>query len=194
MPSSTPAPKLPRVTEILKNYTGYEHVPKHILENAAARGTTVHALCAGIAKGAWMTDGMIHEDFKGYVDSFNQWAQSAVDEYLVIEKRYTDNGFGFSGQVDFVIKSPQSEMFLVDLKTSANPQKTYPIQMAAYRHLLALSGITVKGTALVYLNRDGEFPRVDYYEDLDDEWDVFVSALKCWNYFYKPKEKNGNKT
>ncbi len=81
---------LPRVTEVLRAYTSYEYVPKNILENAAARGTSVHALCAGIAKGGWVPDGMIGEELIGYVNSFKKWAEAQVEQFLVIEKRYSD--------------------------------------------------------------------------------------------------------
>jgi hypothetical protein len=194
MSSTSAVSKYPRVTEILKSYTGYDNVPKQILENAAARGTTVHALCAGIAKGVWIPDAIIQEDHRGYIDSFKKWHQASRKEYLVIEKRYTDEGFGYSGQVDYVIKDENLQTYLIDIKTSAKPQKTYPIQMAAYKLLLKLNGIEINGAALVYLDKDGEYPRVDFYENLDEELEVFMCALECWNYFYKPKEKNGNKT
>lgn len=180
--------ELPRVTDIIKGFTTYQNVPKEILENAASRGTKVHSLCSGIAKGNWIPDGMIGDEFLGYVNSFKQWSEAQVEEYNIIEKRFMDEVRGYSGQVDFVIKGQDGEVYLVDLKTSAKPQKTYPVQMAAYENLLKIHEIPIKGAMLVYLNKDGQFPEIQYLDDMKEEWSVFVAALECWNYFNKRKK------
>lgn len=182
----------PRVTEILKYFTNYDQVPKQTLEKASARGTSVHALCSGMAKGAWIPDAMIGEELIGYILSFKMWSQAQVLEFIIIEKRYTDEDLGFCGQPDFVIKGTDGKLYLVDLKTSSRPQKTYPLQMAAYKRLLKVHGIEVEGVMLVYLNKDGQFPDVDLLENIDEETQVFISALHCWNYFNKGK-KNGKR-
>jgi len=182
----------PRVTEILRAYTSYDQVPADILQRAAARGTTVHALCAGIAKGNWIPDGMIGEEFIGYVNSFKQWAGAQVDKFVIIEKRYMDDDLKYSGQLDFVVEGTDGKLYLVDLKTSAKPQKTYPVQMAAYDSLLRKQGVTVHGAMIVYLKKDGDFPDIHFIEDMKPEFAVFVSALYCWHYFNKGK-KNGRK-
>lgn len=179
----------PRVTEILRAFTSYDQVPKQILDNAAARGTTVHALCAGIAKGAWLPDGMIGAEYLGYVNSFKQWMQAQVVSFDIIETRYLDEDLGYSGQLDFVITGSDGRKYLVDLKTSSKPQKTYPIQMAAYDRLLKKHGILVEGAMIVYLNKNGEFPDIDFLPNMDNEFHIFSCALDCWNYF-KPKIKN----
>lgn len=181
----------PRVTEVLRAYTSYDQVPKEILERAAARGTSVHALCAGIAKGAWIPDGMIGEDLLGYVNSFKKWAAAQVSKFIVIEKRYSDDDLRFSGQLDYVVLGTDEQLYLVDLKTSSRPQKTYPVQMAAYDLLLRNNKINVKGAILVYLNKDGEFPEVHLIEDLTEELHVFLNALECWQYFNKGKKNVG---
>lgn len=178
----------PRVTEILKPFTSYDQVPKDILERAAARGTSVHAICAGIAKGAWVPDGMIDPEYLGYVKSFQKWAAAQVKEFMIVEKRYLDDGMGFTGQLDFVIRATDDEVYLVDIKTSAKPQKTYPVQMAAYEYLLRLNGVKVKDAMLVYLNKDGEFPNIDLVEDFTDKFYIFTAALDCYTYFKKGKK------
>lgn len=179
---------LPRVTEILRNYTNYDKVPSEILDKAATRGTTVHALCAGIAKGAWIPDGMIDPNLRGYINSFQKWAQAQVKKFSIVEKRFADPTLNYTGQLDFVVEGTDGELYLVDIKTSASPQKTFPVQMAAYNNLLKINGVYVKGAILVYLKKDGEFPEVYLLEDLVQEWSVFVAALECWNYFHKGKK------
>lgn len=182
----------PRVTEVLRAYTSYDQVPKEILERAAARGTSVHALCAGIARGGWIPDGMINEELVGYVNSFKKWANLQVKKFVIVETRYSDDELKYSGQLDFVILGTDDQLYLVDIKTSARSQKTYPVQMAAYDRLLRNHKIQVKSAILVYLNKDGEFPEVHLIEDMTTELHVFLSALDCWHYFNKGK-KNGRK-
>ncbi len=183
--------KTPRVTEILNYFTSYDKVPRDILKNAAARGTAVHALCAGIAKGNWIPETMINEEHLPYVKSFKLWHEAQIQEYKIIEQRYTHPDLNFSGQMDFVAVGNNGETYLIDLKTSAAPQKTYPLQMAAYDSLLRSHGITVKGAMIVYLSKKAEFPEIHYLEGMEEEFHVFLSALDCWNYFHKKKEKNG---
>lgn len=182
----------PRVTEILHAFTNYDRVPEKILSSASARGTAVHALCAGIAKGAWIPDSMIQEDILGYVNSFKKWSEAQVAEFIIVEKRYAHETLEYTGQLDLVVKGLDNELYLVDLKTSSRPQKTYPLQMAAYDNLLKNNQITVKGAMLVYLNRNGEFPEIHFLEDMEEEFHVFLSALDCWNYLHKGK-RHGKK-
>ncbi len=190
MATTSPSVNLPRVTEILRAFTSYDQVPKDILKRAAARGTSVHAICAGIAKGAWIPDSMIAEELKGYVDSFNKWAKAQVAEFMIIEKRYTNASY--TGQLDFVVRCNDGKVYLVDLKTSAAPQKTYPIQMAAYDQLLKEAGVVVEGAMIVYLDRDGEFPDIHLIDDMTRECEVFNAALRCWNYFNAKKRKTND--
>jgi hypothetical protein len=177
----------PRVTEVLKSFTNYDKVPTQILQRAAAKGTSVHAICAGIANGAWIPDGMIEDELKGYVSSFKKWVEAQVKEFVVVEKRYTHDQLKYSGQLDFVIRATDNELYLVDLKTSSQPQKTYPVQMAAYNLLLKNDQIKVKGAMLVYLSKDGEFPEIHLIEDMSQETWIFLCALDCWYYFKKGK-------
>jgi hypothetical protein len=182
--------KYPRVTEILRPFSGYDHVPKDVLDRAAARGTQVHAICAGIAKGAWIPDSMIQEHLMGYITSFKLWFSAQVKSCIIIEQRYKDDDLQYSGQMDMVVVCNDDCMYLIDLKTSSRPQKTYPIQMAAYERLLRCHSIKVSGAMIVYLNKDGEFPDIHKLDDMTEELEVFYSALKCWRYFNK-EEKNG---
>lgn len=179
----------PRVTEILKPFTHYDQVPKNILDRAAARGTSVHALCASIAKGAWVPETMIDTELAGYVGSFVQWMNAQVKKFLIIERRYIDEDLGFTGQLDFVVEGNDNRIYLVDLKTGKSPQKTYPVQMAAYEYLLDVHGVKIDAAMLVYLDKEGEFPNVNLLKDLTEEHHVFFAALDCYEYFNKKKKK-----
>lgn len=184
---------LPRVTEILQPFSGYDSVDPGILMRAAARGTRVHAICAGEAKGAWVPDSMIEAELLGYVQSYRKWKEAQVKSFLLIEKRFQDEVAGFTGQLDFLVEGSDGRTYLVDLKTSSRPQKTYPLQMAAYKYLLEQHGIEVFGTILVYLDKEGEFPDINIHYDLAEEKRIFFSALECYKYFHKKKERKNAK-
>lgn len=183
--------KIPRVTEILNYFTSYDQVPKQILENAAARGTCVHAICGGIAKGNWIPDSLIKEEYLPYVNSFRAWNDEVVVEYELIEKRFIHSVHQFSGQMDFVLIGKDKKRYLVDLKTSASPQKTYPLQMGAYDLLLKDNGIMIDGAIIVYLSKEGKYPMIDFLESLEEQRSVFLSALHCWKYLHtrRPRGK-----
>ena len=184
-------PDYPRVTEILKPFTNLEYVPREVLDRAATRGTKVHALCAGIAEGAWIPDASIDPEHVGYVQSFVKWHLAQVKEFMVIEKRFADEHLYYTGQVDFVVMGTDDQIWLVDIKTSTKHQKTYPVQMAAYRELLALHGIKTHGAMLVFLDKDGEFPDIDVLENTEGEFSVFLAALECHKFFKQRKKNNG---
>lgn len=175
--------KLPRVTQILSYYTNYHQLPPEILKKASTRGSAVHGLCEGIAKGQWIPESMIDEELKGYVESFRKWSAAQVKEFYIIERRYTHDGLGYTGQVDMVIRGTDGKLYLTDLKTTASPMKTHPVQMAAYQELLKANGIETVGVMLVYLNKDGGFPEIDLFHELHKEFGVFLSARECWYYF-----------
>lgn len=180
--------RFPRVTEILKPYTGYDKVPPQILNNAAARGNTVHALCAGIAKGEWIPETMIQPDHLGYVNSFKKWSDSQVKEFVQIEKRYQSESYEFTGQIDYVMLGTDEELYLADLKTCSSHNKTHPLQIAAYEHMLRRHDVDVKGSMLVYLDKNGEFPDIELYDDLSEQFQVFLAANQCWHYFNRGKK------
>jgi hypothetical protein len=180
--------ELPRVTEILNPFTGFRFVKKDLLESAAERGTKVHGICAKIAEGLYVPDFTIDEELQPYVKNFNIFMEQYVKEVLIVEERYQCTELEFTGQVDMVIMTKDDRKFLVDLKTGISKQKSHAVQMAAYRHLLDEHDIQVSGAMLVYLARENE-PEVEFITDLDPHWEVFKSALNCYNYFFKRKKK-----
>lgn len=173
----------PRVTEVLAAYGNYDKIPSSILVPKANIGNTVHALCAGISKGAWIPEGMIAEECLGYVQSFKLWHDDFVHETEIIEQRYNDETEGYTGQIDQVITAKDTYRYLVDLKTTARQMKTHPVQVAAYERLLKCNGITVHGAILLYLQKDGSMPKFLQLNNLEQERHVFSAALICWRYF-----------
>lgn len=178
--------KIPRVTEVLSTFSNFRHVPAKVLDKAAERGTAVHALCSGVAKGAWIPSEMVDENLRGYYESFLLWKDAQVKDFRIVEKRYSSE-LGYTGQIDAVIEAKDGKLYLIDYKTSERHQPTYPIQMAAYDQLLREEWARVDGAMLVYLSKAGEFPDIHVMHEFATERDVWFSALTCWKYFNQRK-------
>ena len=174
---------VPRVTEILEFYSGVGRIPRDTLEKAALRGTNVHTICADIALGNWVSLG---DEYRGYIQSFKQWFQT-IQGCVLVEKRFTGHVKGkedpYSGQIDYLVMDGAGKLAIADLKTAQTHRRTYPVQMAAYRHLLAGESYHVDKCTLVFLSRTGDAPTVIEYTDLTEEWDVFTHAYQCYKYF-----------
>lgn len=201
-----------RVTEVLKAFTGFKNIPsdEELREKAvsqsddveskwirkimhsAQRGTAVHAICAAIADDDWIPNDMIQESLRGYVQSFRLWMDKTVDQFVVIEKRYTDEEKAYTGQADFIILDHAGRNVLVDLKTTSSPSKTHPVQVAAYAQLAELHGQQVDAVALVYLDQYGRDPRCEEYDEtILGLKEIFNSALHCYNYFSRRSTPRG---
>ena len=179
--------KLPRVTEILHCFAQYRGVPRDVLENAAARGTKVHGLCACVAQDLWVPPML--DELKPYVESFTRWHDSQVKRLILVEKRLHDKNETYTGQIDFVFELNDDKTWLVDIKTCQQPMKSHPVQMAAYIKMLIDNGIQVEGAQLVYLPKTGKDVKVLSYtmDELRELYGVFAAALKCYYYFNAKK-------
>lgn len=193
-----------RVTDILKPFTPFKNMSepaidaqesawRRTVQKAAARGTTVHAICAAIANDEWVPCDIIPQEAKGYVESFHAWMKDRVEMFLVIETRYSDDKQEYTGQVDFIALYKDGRCVLVDIKTTYKPEKTHPIQVAAYSQLAELHGCHVDAVSLVYLSKEGKYPKCFEYEEdeLELRRDVFNSALNCYKYFNSTQRRHG---
>ncbi len=171
-----------RVTEVLAPFSGLNTVPKDILANAARRGTKVHDVCEAIVKGLgeWNVD----EEIKGYIDSFKHWWNDGI-KVLSVEQRFFCSKLMITGQVDMIIETPEGAIIL-DLKTSAKPSKTWPLQGSAYAYMAREAGYDIKGIHFLHLNKHGEKPNLYVY---DDEFAMFQKCLDIYKHFFKTMKR-----
>jgi hypothetical protein len=193
----------PRVSEIIaKQNEEFRRIPIEILANAAERGTKIHAYCTAHAKGLWL-DG-IEEEYQPYVNSFIKWYDQNVSDLIDSELRLYDDERIFTGEIDMLVKMKDNKIVLVDIKTSHTKSKTWSIQLAAYAHLCNIStdykidniiNLHLKKThAALYETKEeakimvsAPIVKVDIIEqnNISHYWDLFESALKCYNFFNK---------
>lgn len=170
-----------RVTEVLAPFSGLDKVPKDILSNAARRGSKVHDVCEGIVKGLGEWD--IDDEIRGYVDSFKSWWSQSI-KVLALEKRFFCSELMITGQVDMIIESDEGAIIL-DLKTSAKPSKTWPLQGSAYAYMAKKEGYDIKGIHFLHLNKKGLAPNLYVY---DNQLEMFKKCLDVFKHFWG---KNG---
>lgn len=147
------------------------------MANAARRGTKVHDICEGIVKGLgeWEVD----DEVKGYVESFKLWWNQGI-KVLALEKRFYCSKLMITGQVDMIIEAPEGAIIL-DLKTSAKPSNTWPLQGSAYAYMARQNGYDIKGIHFLHLNKNGYAPELYVY---DDQFELFSKCLDVYKHFW----------
>ena len=171
----------PSVTEILSPWTDFSRIPEAVLQHAADRGTAVHEMCARPARGEYVID--VNPETAGYTASFMMWWDRCAAEALLIEERLIDEAFGFHGQPDLIVRLNHGEVALIDIKTPVTNQKSWKVQIAAYRHLCELAGHKIEKAGTLQLSPEGKVARMRWADDSAMDFNVFLSALNCYRYF-----------
>lgn len=170
---------IPSVTEIISPWAKFDRVPPDVLAAAAARGTAVHDICFGIARGTWTS---APPELSGYVASFITWMDAQVDAFIRIEDRLVDPGFHFHGEPDLIVRLKDTRIALVDLKTPAQGQRTWRLQNAGYRLLCAANGIVVDQAGSLMLDKEGRAPKMIWSQDTTMDQTVFLQALNVYRW------------
>jgi len=174
-----------RVTDVLKPFTNFSHIDPAVLKNAADRGTRVHKYCELYAQNMLIEQPL--SDCKGYVDSFKDWFDDNVEEVISLEKRINHELLKISGKYDLVItKKGNPTRHLVDIKTPQSPALSWPLQMAAYQYLFEYENIGCLGERIcLMLDKKGGKAKEIVYVNYEDDWKLYLSALKLYKYFNK---------
>lgn len=169
-----------RVTEILYPFSGLSAIDPDIVANAAARGTKVHEICEGIARG--LGDFGVSDDVKPYVDLFKMWWNDEI-KVVSIEERFFCDELKITGKIDFIIETPEGHV-IVDIKTSYKESKTWPLQGSAYAYMANKAGYNIVGIQFLHLNKLRKKPKIISYEN---QFDLFKKCLDVYRYFFGVK-------
>jgi hypothetical protein len=196
----------PRVSDIIGKQTDREmrSIPIDTLVNACVRGTKVHAYCTTYLRGLYLPD--IEPEYQPYVDAFIEWADDNIHQTLFSSVRLYDDSRCFSGEYDcIVVLKDSKQIALIDIKTSANASKSWPIQLAAYKHLCDINGYDVETVFNLHLKKtkcaqvDSEKKLITPavvkakqipYQNLMPYWEIFTNALNCYDYFDRKEKAN----
>jgi len=172
---------LPSVTQIISPYVDFSAIRPDVLERACERGTIAHDAAAEYLRGGFP---VFPKEYCGYFDSFQRWADDMILDCILIEKRIADPSRGYTGQVDLVARlKGDGGLTLIDWKTSAVGQKSWRVQLAAYRTLVVGEGSPVDRMMSVRLKKDGKGAIVDEYTTYARDMGIFNGLLNSWNYF-----------
>lgn len=171
----------PSVTQVLSPFVDYSMIPADVLERSCLRGTAVHDACATIARGLPVMN--LTPETAGYVDSYRRWFDLMVDEVLMVETRLVDLNFGYHGEPDLVIRAKNQEIILIDNKTPVQLIKSWRLQCAAYCALSSKNGIDTVRSGSLRLHPDGGIARMDFYDNNQGDFNMFLQALNLYRYF-----------
>jgi len=171
----------PRVTEIISPWSGLDKIPEATLQYAASRGTETHEYCSRIANGDFIVS--ISDDCRPYVESFRIWFDKIVSETVLSEVRMTDESFGFTGQIDLLVRTKENILLLADIKTPVQSKRGWALQCAAYNRLCELNGYHPDKIGCLQLSPEGKTPKMTYYENPNYYFNLFLQALNLYNYF-----------
>jgi hypothetical protein len=173
------------VTEVLNPWADFSKVRPEVLENAARRGTDVHAACLCKVQGLWMP--AVPEDCAGYVASFMSWAGPMIEEVVAAEIELRDeHDLRVVGHPDIICRLRGDRVLtMLDLKTPAAVSRSWPLQLAGYHRLGRNAGYDIGRAMTLRLKKDGGRPIVDEpgAHNLALNLMLFRSARALWSHF-----------
>lgn len=198
----------PRVSDIIskQNFAELKAIPLEVLANACIRGTKVHEYCTAYVRNLWIPE--VEAEYQPYLDAFIEWADENIDDVIYISTRLYDDVKRFTGEFDMIVKLRGNQKFiLLDIKTSAVKSKSWAVQLAAYADLCKTNGYEFDGIlnlhlkktkAAVFEEKEGKKvlispplvkPIAIDHGDITPYWEIFSSALKCYDYFDRKEAK-----
>lgn len=162
----------PDLTEDLKRLGGrgpaiayLKELPWQRRDDAAIRGTDVHALAEQLVHGAEID---VPEHLAGYVRGYVDWLDRDQPEPILTECPVASRQWGYAGTFD-LIATMRGETWLLDVKTSKGVYGSTLLQLVAY------------GGAEFYIDADGNeqpMPPIDRYGVLhvQDGWTDLYTA------------------
>lgn len=178
------------VTQCFSPYIDWSHISPSVLEKAADRGNRVHRALADEANGEFV---IVDDDIKGYVEAGRKFLAMAA-EILMVEQRLISDLYKFTGQVDLVCQMRgETDISLVDFKTSSVVSKSWGLQLSAYKNLVDANNYqyNIKRLMSVRLKKDGNYA-IHEYTNPAYLFSVFLNALSTFRFFYDNPSKNIN--
>jgi hypothetical protein len=178
--------ELVRVSSALSYYSDFSAIKPDVLAAAAARGTRVHAAIASYLTGAFSVPELLPgEDLM--FESLVLWVDAMVAEVIDVEPELKSIDLGYVGHPDLIARLKNRSLAVVDFKTPQNEAMGWPIQIAAYRQLVAEKYLEAPDGYAVSPRPDGKIARAFLYGKNPLHFNVFLSALNCHRYFNQKK-------
>ena len=170
------------VTRVLSCLSDFGAIPPAVLENACVRGSQTHAACLSYAVGGWVRP--LSEQVQPFFDSFVAWFDAYITSVEGVEIEAVSKKYDYVGHIDMIatIKGNKKPS-VIDLKTPAQGNKSWPSQVSAYRQAAIESGYKLApGCYSVRLRKDGGPALAKHYSSQADHLAIFLSALNLKRY------------
>lgn len=170
-----------RVTTMLYPFSGMKDVPQHHLDAAAERGSRVHEAILALEQGIGLAE--LNKNYEGYLASYELWAVGK--DFLACPDRFYDDELMITGEIDAIVKNG-NDLVIVDYKTSAKENKSWPMQASAYSYMAKKAGYDVKEILFIKLDKEGKEPIIFTYKE---DMEAFKKVLFTYRYFFKDKDE-----
>jgi hypothetical protein len=176
---------VPGVTTALQVLGGYAGIPKHILDNAARRGTAVHRATELYDDGT-LDYSTLDDEIYPYLTAWEQFLHDKKPEIIEVETVVYHPKFGYAGTLDRGLIL-DGERGILDIKSCVEMQRSTGPQTAAY---LAARNERIEDKKLHYkkrwglqLKKDGTY-EIHPYKDAGD-LNVFLSCLTVYKFLLR---------
>jgi hypothetical protein len=180
--------KIFRVSDIIAPYSSYDRVDALTLQLAAERGTDAHDYLNVYLMGVWAP---MPEGAEGYCRSGERWLEENVKRVISAEREYTDPVLGYKGHPDLLMENYAGEIILPDFKSPVIEYRSWPIQLAAYHHLVCkthkFKRAKVSPGALMLSPTGGPAKFKPYSDRVDRCFALFLGLLNSIRYFEEGK-------
>ena len=175
-----------RVSDVLGVFYKKDDIDDFILEKAQKRGTYIHYWIQSFLEGIELP---ISETWSTYTELFQDWYTEFKPSKMLNVKRLYSENLKLTGEVDNIAIVGDRHI-LIDYKTSKEYSRSWPLQVAAYAHLLKEQGVDVDEAWIVHLDKQTSKKRTKttvYKYDkgqIENNLALFMDALKLYKYFY----------
>lgn len=172
-----------RVTDILSPYKSFEGVDRTVLASACERGKQVHNFCELYALNLLIESPS--DIVKPYFESFVKWFDTWVDDVIEVEQRINDPELKISGKFDLLCKLKHSDkLVIVDYKTPLLFDRTWSLQMTAYKMLLERNTkYQADRCVCLKLDSDGRDPVTEEYKDFSQLSYLLLNQIQIYRFF-----------
>ena len=169
---------MPSVTTILSCFINKDF----FTDEDCNRGNAVHAAMKSYLLGLWIAP--IKPEWQGYVDSGKRWIDENVNKIIIVEKRFCDRVYGYTGQPDLTATlKNRAGAGIIDWKTAIAASVIWKGQIAGYDRLCHVDGgLKTEWGCSVRLRKTGQIALADFMlrQELDIELQYFLNALTAY--------------
>lgn len=179
---------VPSVTQVLRPLVEWSlgSLDTPSMEAARIRGQHVHAACQYDDEGDLDLESI--GSYAGYVEAWRNFRRREGAEVVLNEQRVANPGMGYAGTLDRMVWW-RGQLWLIDLKTG-EWIPAYDVQLSAYLMAVLDMGLgcgaytpTVSTRrATITLNNDGTYTFTEATRSLQEDYSVFVAALRIDNW------------